>query len=145
MRAGISDSDLFPLTPGQTFTRVIDMRQIIQNTPSGPSRPFGGGLQSKVYTIYLPASFKGIIGTASVPLRAAANLTCNPPMLGTFAAANIQDITLQASALRLSSVFQVIGDEDSTFISPADGVHVNGDCAAQNLTDDCNALFDAGS
>ena len=144
MRAGISYSDLFPLTPGQTFTRVIDMRQIMQNTPSGPSRPLGGGLQSKIYTLYLPASFKGITGTTSVPHGAAANLTRNPPMLGNFAAANLQDVTLQASALRLSSVFPVIGDVDSTFVSPADGVHVNGDCAAQNLTDDSNALFDAG-
>lgn len=144
MRAGMSDSDLFALNPGQTFTRVIDMRQIMQNIPSGPSTPLGGGLQPKVYTVHPPASFKGIVGTASVPLGAAADLSGDPPTLGNFAAANLQDVTLQANALRLSSVFPVIGDVDSTFMSPADGIHVNADCAAQNLTDDSNALFDAG-
>lgn len=144
MRAGMSDSDLFFLAPGQIFTRVVDMRQIMQNIPSGPSKPLGAGLQPKVYTVYLPASYKGVTGTASISHRAAADLTGNPVTLGNYAAANLQDITLQADPLRLSSVFPVIGNLDTTFTSPADGIHVNGDCTAQNLTDDSNALFDAG-
>ena len=144
MRAGVSNSDLFPLNPGQTFIRIIDVRQIMQNIPSGPSGPLGAGLQPKAYTIRLPVSFKGMAGTASVPVGANADLTGNPPTLGNFAAANLEDITLQAAPLRLSSVFPVIGTVDSTFTSAADGIQVNGDCAAQNLTDDSNALFDAG-
>ncbi len=144
MRAGMSDSDLFSLTSGQTFTRVIDMRQIMQNIPSGPSGPLGAGRQPKIYTVYLPASFKGVTGTASIPLGAAADLTGNPPRLGNFTAANLQDVTLQADPLRLSSVFPVIGNVDTTFASPADGIRISGDCAAQNLTDESNALFDAG-
>lgn len=144
MRAGISNSDLYPLKAGQNFTRVIDMRQIMQNVPSGPSEPLGAGLQPKIYTVYLPVSFKGITGPVSVPLGAAADLTGNPPTLGNFAAANLQDVTLQANPLRLSSIFPIIGNVDSTFTSSADGIHMDSDCVAQNLTDDSNALFDAG-
>lgn len=144
MRAGMSNSDLFPLNPGQTFTRVVDIRQIMQNVPSGPSEPLGAGLQPKAYTVSLPASFKGITATASVPSEAIAHLTGDSPTLGNFAAANLEDVTLQANPLRLSSIFPIIGNADPTFTSSADGIHVNGDCAAQNLTDESNALFDTG-
>ena len=144
MRASVSESDFYTLSSGQTLNRLIDMRQIMQSVPSGPSPPLGAGLQKKVYTIHLPRSFKGITGTVSVPSGAVANFAADPPRLGNFAAADLQDVTLQASPLRLSSIFPVIGNVDVTFTSPADGVHVNGDCLTQNLTDDSNALFDAG-
>ena len=144
MRGGMSSSDLYTLTPGQAYYRVVDLRQIMQDLPSGPSPPQGAGLAPKVFTIAPPPSFKGIIGDASAAIAVASDLTSSPVTLGDLSHSNLQDITVASTPLKLSAVFPLIGDVSSSFVSPADGAHADGECAAQNLTDIANALFDAG-
>lgn len=146
MRAGMSEGDFFQLAPGQSYYRTIDLRQIMQNLPSGPSQPSGADLAQKVFTIYPPRSFKGFIGNPSVPAEAAADLTGNPPTLGDFTSANLQDIAVFSKPQKYNAVFPLIaaGNLDPSFKSDPNGVQVDTDCAAQNLTDSSDALFDAG-
>ena len=144
MRAGMSSSDLYPLAAGQTYYRTIDLRQIMQNLPSGPSTPSGAGLAPKVFTIAPPLSFKGIVGDASAVVEALATLKANAPTLGDMATSNLQDITVTSTPTRLSAVFPILGDVSPSFMSSGDGAHVDSDCTAQSLTQMSDALFDAG-
>lgn len=144
MRAGMSSSDLYPLQAGQTYTRTVDLRQILQDLPSGPSKPSGAGLAAKLFTMSLPASFKGIVGDASSVIEALAALDANPPRMGDLSNSNIKDITIGSTPTRLSAVFPILGDLNPSFKSTGDGMHVANDCTAGDLTETTNALLDAG-
>ncbi|KAL8829198.1 MAG: hypothetical protein Q9191_002149 [Dirinaria sp. TL-2023a] len=144
MRAGLSSSDLYPLAAGQTYYRTVDLRQIMQNLPSGPSMPSGAGLAPKVFTIAPPLSVKGVAGDASAVVEALAALTASPPTLGDMATSNLQDITVASTPTRFSAVFPILGDIRPSFMSSGDGAHVDSDCTAQSLTQMSDGLFDAG-
>ncbi len=144
MRAGFSSNDLYTLTPGNTYYRTVDLRQCLQNLPSGPSAPLGSGFTPKVFTIAPPPSFKGFIGDPSTVIASPANFDSKPKTLGDLSQSNLQDITVSSTPTRFSAVFPLIGYVDSSFGSPADGAHVDGNCTGQDLTDMSNALFDTG-
>ena len=140
MRAGVSNSDLYSMEPGQNFTRVFDVRQFLQSIPSGPT-----GLYPKEISLSSPSSFKGVIGTVAIAPEAAASLNSQPPTLGDFASAGLTDITLTANILEMSLRFPIYSNLDSSFAATAgDGIQLNSDCKAQNATNMSNALFDAG-
>ncbi|KAL8708686.1 MAG: hypothetical protein Q9225_007566 [Loekoesia sp. 1 TL-2023] len=142
MRAGMSDSDFYRLAPGQKFTRIFDLRQVMQNVPNGPS-----GKTPKTITVSLPVAFKGVSHTGSytVPTAASADLTSLPPRLGDFSATGLQDITLTSRRLSLQldfPIFQVDGAGDS---SPHNGFVLDtNDCKVQDAQSMTDALFDAG-
>ena len=144
MRAGMSRSDLYPLAAGQTYYRTVDIRQIMQNLPSGPSTPFGAELAPKVFTIAPPLSFKGLVSDGSAVVEALPALHATPPTFGDMATSNLQDITVTSTPTRLSAVFPILGDLNPSFMSSGDGAHVDSDCKAQDLTQMSDALFDAG-
>lgn len=139
MRAGVSSSDLYSLESGQNFTKILDVRQFLQSIPSGPT-----GSQTKLINLSLPSSFKGVIGNVSIAPRAAASLNSQPPTLGDFASSGLTDITVTAEILQLSLRFPVYQNLDSSFAAVEDGIQLNSDCKAQNVTDMSNALIDAG-
>ncbi|KAL8833278.1 MAG: hypothetical protein Q9176_008046 [Flavoplaca citrina] len=144
MRASMSSNDFYSLAPREFFSRTIDIRQIMQNLPSGPSTPQGAGLGDKVFTITTPAAYKGVIGDASAVVAALANLDSSPKNLGDLGTSNLQDITVASTTARFSNVFPLFPEADSTYFSPADGTHTATECAAQDLADVSNAIFDAG-
>ncbi|KAL8906116.1 MAG: hypothetical protein Q9171_006407 [Xanthocarpia ochracea] len=144
MRASMSSNDFYSLAPRESFSRTIDIRQIMQNLPSGPSTPLGGGLGDKLFTITTPAAYKGVIGDPSAVVAALANLNSNPKHLGDLGTSNLQDITVAAKTTRFGNVFPLFPEVDSTYFSPADGTHAATECAAQDLADVSNAIFDAG-
>ena len=139
MRAGVSNSDLYSMEPGQNFTRVFDVRQFLQTIPSGPT-----GSYPKAISLYLPSSLKGVIGTVAIAPEAAASLNSQPPKLGDFASAGLTDITLTANPLELSLRFPIYQSLDSSFAAASDGIQLNSDCKSRNATNMSNALFDAG-
>lgn len=139
MRAGLSSSDLYSLEPGQSFTKVLDVRQFLQSIPSGPS-----GSHSKVINLSLPSSFRGVSGTVAIPPKAAASLDSQPPTLGDFASSGLTDISLRANILQLSLRFPMYQNLDPSLNAPDDGIQDNNDCKDQNATEMSNALFDAG-
>ncbi len=139
MRAGVSNSDLYTLEPGQNFTKFVDVRQFLQNIPSGPT-----GSYPKAISLSLPSSFKGISGAVSIAPEAAANLNSQPPTLGDFASSGLTDITLTANILKLSLRFPIYQNLDPSFTAAEDGIQLNSDCKAQNATTMSNTLFDAG-
>ena len=138
MRAGVSNSDLYSLEPGQDFTKVLDVRVFLQSIPSGPT-----GSLPKTISLSLPSSFKGVSGTVSIPPEAAASLKSQLPTLGDFASSGLTDITLTANVLQLSLRFPIYQSLDPSFVAADDGIQLNKNCKAQNTTDMSNALFDA--
>lgn len=138
MRAGVSNSDLYSLEPGQNFTKVLDVRVLLQSIPSGPT-----GSLPKAISLSMPTSFKGVNGTVSIPPEAAASLNSQPPTLGDFASSGFTDITLTANVLQLSLRFPIYQSLDPSFVAADDGIQLNKNCKAQNATDMSNALFDA--
>ena len=139
MRAGVSNSDLYSIEPGQNFTRVFDVRQFLQTIPSGPT-----GSYPRVISLYLASSLKGVIGTVNIAPEAAASLDSQPPTLGDFASAGLTDITLTTNILELSLRFPIYQNLDPSFAAADDGIQLNSDCKAQNAANMSNALFDAG-
>lgn len=141
MRAGVTNDDLYDILPGQTFSRVFDMRQFLQSVPSGPT-----ALQPKTISISLPQVFKGIShsGSYQIPGAAASDITATPP-IGDFSAAGLQDISLSSRPLKLSYNFPIFPDLDPGYSNSADGIQIQtADCQNQNFTDLSNAIFDAG-
>ena len=140
MRSGMTSSDLYTLAPGQTFTRIFDVRQFLQNVPSGPS-PY----RQKVIQIIPPASFQGISsGTPfTLPAEAAADLVSG--RLGNLAAAGLVEITLQANPLRLAYTFPIYRNSPPDVSQPADGVKLDTvTCSSQqDASDLSNAIADA--
>ena len=141
MRSGMTNSDLYVLEPQQTFTKILDLRGFLQSLPSGPS-----GLHPKVIQISLPPIFQGIAheGAYSVPPEAAADGSGQRLILGDFSAAGLEEITLEATPLRLAFQFpifqQVFND-----IGPADGTQLaTTQCTGSNATGDSDALVEAG-
>ncbi|KAL8780796.1 MAG: hypothetical protein Q9213_006297 [Squamulea squamosa] len=144
MRASMSSNDFYSLAPQEVFSRTIDIRQIMQNLPSGPSAPQGAGLGDKIFTVTPLAAYKGVIGDASAVVAAVANFQSSPKTLGDMAKSNLQDITVMSTTQRFSNVFPLFREADSTYLGPTDGIHAATDCAAQDLTDISDAIFDAG-
>ncbi|KAL8920384.1 MAG: hypothetical protein Q9208_006265 [Pyrenodesmia sp. 3 TL-2023] len=140
MRASMSSNDFYSLAPRESFSRTIDIRQIMQNLPGGPSSRLG----NTGFTITTVAAYKGVIGDASAVVAALANLDSSPKKLGDLGTSNLQDITVASMTGRFSNVFPLFRNADSTYVSPADGTHSAPDCAAQDLADVSNAIFDAG-
>ena len=146
MRAGVSNSDLYDMPPGQKFTRVFDLRQFLQNVPSGPTT-----LYPKVIKISLPSTYKGIshTGTYQIPATAAADLTSLPPRLGgsphrlgDFSSAGLKDISVDSNNLQTSLYFPIFSGESSQS-SANDGLQLDSnDC--QGVTGLSDAIADAG-
>ena len=136
MRAGVSNNDLYTLEPGQNFTKFMDVRQFLQNTPSGPN-----GSYPTMISLSLPSSFKGISGAVSIAPEAAANLASQSLRLGDFASSGLTDLTLTANILRLSLQFPIYQNLDPSFTAATDGIQLNSDCKAQNATTMSDALF----
>lgn len=140
MRSGITNDDLYRFGPGENFTRVYDLRQFLQSIPSVPH-----GLYTKTIQIIPPNTFQGVvsIGPYSVPQAAAAYLA--EGTLGNFAAAGLEDVTLQADTLNVALNFPIYHNPDPEDLMPADGVQLDtASCSGQNATDLSNAIFDAG-
>lgn len=141
MRAGMTSEDLYDIPPGQNFTRIFDLRQVLQSVPSGPTT-----LWPKVIRISLPSDYKGIshTGPYNIAVEAAADLTSVPPQLGDFSASGLQDISLSSDALPLPLYFPIFPNQpDGSNVN--DGLRLDlGDCQAQNATDLSDAIFDAG-
>ena len=144
MRAGLSSSDLYTMVPGHIFNQTVDLRQVMQTLPSGPSPPQGARLAKTVFTVALPPTYKGIVGDASAVIAVPPDFSSAPKKLGDQFHSNLQDIGIECMPLRLSASFPLIGDVDPTFASSADGAHIDSQCTAQNLTDLSDALADAG-
>ena len=143
MRAGMSSSDLYSLAAGQTYYRTVDLRQIMQNLPSGPSTPSGAELTKKVFTIALPTSYRGIVGNPSAVVEAAAGLNSSHPTLADLSVSNLHEITVTSRSLKLSAVFPILGDLNPSFASLDDGMRMDRECAAdKNIPD---TIFDAGA
>ncbi|KAL9591790.1 MAG: hypothetical protein Q9179_007367 [Wetmoreana sp. 5 TL-2023] len=143
MRAGMSDSDFHHLAPGDRFQRIFDLRQVLQNLPGAPGRQ-----TSQTITIALQTGFKGIShpGNYAVPAAAAADLTSNPPRLGDFSAAGLQDITLTSHRISLRFDFPIFPANGTGKSSPPDGIHLDSDnCQGQDANSLADALFDAGT
>ncbi|KAL8724503.1 MAG: hypothetical protein Q9181_006795, partial [Wetmoreana brouardii] len=143
MRAGMSDSDFQHLAPGDRHTRIFDLRQVLQNLPGAPS-----GQTSQTITIALPTGFQGIshTGEYTVPAAAAADLSSNPPQLGDFSAAGLQDITLTSRRISLQLDFPIFPTNGTGNSSPPDGIHLDNDnCQGQDANSLADALFDAGT
>ena len=142
MRAGLSSSDLYPLAAGQTYYRTVDLRQVMQNLPSGPSTPSGAGLSKKIFTVALPTSYIGIIGNPSAVVEAAAGLNSSHPTLADLSVSNLHEITVASSPIRLSAVFPILGDLSPSFASLDGGLRMDCECLAdKNISD---SIFDAG-
>ncbi len=140
MRSGISNNDLYVLKPGQTFSRIYDIRQFLQSIPSVKH-----GLYTKTIQIIPPATFQGVMsnGPYNVPAEAAADLSSGT--LGNFAAARLIDIRLQAKVLLTAHNFPIYQNPDPGDSIPADGVQLDtASCMGQNATDLSNTIFDAG-
>lgn len=107
MRSGISNNDLYVLKPGQTFSRIYDIRQFLQSIPSVKH-----GLYTKTIQIIPPATFQGVMsnGPYNVPAEAAADLSSGT--LGNFAAARLIDIRLQAKVLLTAHNFPIYQNPD---------------------------------
>lgn len=138
MRAGVFNSDLYSLAPGETYEKVLDLRQILQNLGSG-----GSGLQRRRITMSLPPSFQGIMSTGPIPLEANADLTTSPIRLGNFALAGLQDISVTSEPFPGSLDFPLFRLATIADPGPADGIQVHSSCAPPNATDS-DAIFDAG-
>ena len=142
MRAGMSSSDLYSLAAGQTYYRTVDLRQVMQNLPSGPSTPSGAGLTKKVFTVALPTSYRGIIGNPWAVVQAAAGLNSSHPTLADLSVSNLHKIIVTSSPIKLSAVFPMLGDLSPSFANPDDGMRMDSECAAdKNISD---AIFDTG-
>ena len=142
MRAGLSSSDLYHLVAGQTYYRTVDLRQVMQNLPSGPSTPSGAGLAKKIFTVALPASYQGIIGNPSAVVEVAAGLNSSHPILADLSVSNLHEFTVTSSPTRLSAVFPLLGDLSPSFASLDGGLRMDGECLAdKNISD---TIFDAG-
>lgn len=142
MRAGMTNDDFYDLLPGQNLTRTFDLRQSLQNIPSGPTTRL-----PKVVKVQLPLVLKGIVhsGSYQIPLAAAADFTVQPPRFGDFSAAGLQDINLSSKPFKRTLYFPIFVDLETGYHSPPDGIHVQtADCQAQNFSDLSNAIFDAG-
>ncbi|KAL9605003.1 MAG: hypothetical protein Q9219_000191 [cf. Caloplaca sp. 3 TL-2023] len=138
MRAGMSGSDLYHLSPGQRFTRIFDLRQMLYSIPSSPS-----GQTRKTITVSLPTAFKGIfhLNAYAVAAAASADLTGVYPRLGNFSTVPLHDVSLTSARLALQlklPLFQTGGTADR---SPPDGIIIDPtDCKGQRMGE---ALFDA--
>ncbi len=142
MRAGMTNDDFYDLLPGQNLTRTFDLRQSLQNIPSGPTTRL-----PKVVKVQLPLVLKGIVhsGSYQIPPAAAADFTVQPPRFGDFSAAGLQDINLSSKPFKRTLYFPIFVDLETGYHSPPDGIHVQtADCQAQNFSDLSNAIFDAG-
>ena len=137
---GITNEDLQVLAPGQTFTRIFDLRQLLQNVQSGPS-PFN----PKRITIDLPQSFQGARTTGPYDVPAAAAPDLKNGHLGDFAAAKLIEITLTAGSLIDALTFPVFQNSPADLTVPADGVQLDTTtCSGDNATQLNDAIFDAG-
>lgn len=135
MRKEISGSDFFVMRPGQSYSRTIGLRQVMQDVSSGFSKVSGASLENEVFTMYLSASFEGFVGDVSVVIFIAMPASSN---VGTIMA-SLEDIVVRGEIMRDSAVFAMIatGNLDPTFTSKPDGIRLKTGRAAQN------ALFNA--
>lgn len=139
MHSGITNDDLFALNPQEKFSRVFDVRQLLESIPSVKH-----GLYTKTIQIIPPSTFQGIAsdGPYNVPSAATANLARG--ILGNFAAAGLEEITLEANTLSMALNFPIYQSPDPGDSIPADGVQMDTtSCTGQNATDVSNAIFDA--
>lgn len=126
MRAGMTNDDFYDLLPGQNLTRTFDLRQSLQNIPSGPTTRL-----PKVVKVQLPLVLKGIVhsGSYQIPPAAAADFTVQPPRFGDFSAAGLQDINLSSKPFKRTLYFPIFVDLETGYHSPPDGIHVQtADC-----------------
>ena len=137
MHAGLSANDFHTLAPGQTFSRTIDLRQIMQDVATGPSSPPD---QPKQFTVHLPTIFMGIRGPLNISAKSVADPFAVPPRLGDIDSTPLERLNCYGFPGRFSFVFPVIGNTDPGFASPANGLQVDDDCSAQNLTEVSNAI-----
>ena len=139
MHSGMTNSDFYTFSPGQSFSRIYDLRQFLQSIPSGPSN-----LQYRQIQIIPPTTFQGVSssGAINVPAEAAADLANGK--LGNFAAAGLVDITLQAQPLARSFTFPIYSNVDPPSSIPSDGVQLDQvSCTGQNASDLSDAIADA--
>lgn len=142
MRAGMTNDDFYDLLPGQNLTKTFDLRQFLQDIPSGPTTRL-----PKVIKVQLPLAFKGIMhsGSYQIPPTAAADFTVQPSRFGDFSAAGLQDIKLISETFKRSLYFPIFVDLETGYRSPPDGIHIQtADCQTQNFSDLSDAIFDAG-
>ena len=136
LRAGIRTSDLYSLAAGQTYSRTVDLRQVMQNLPSGPSTPSGASLTKKIFTVALPTSYRGVTGDPSALFKAAAVANSSYPTLEDLAAHNLRVLTVASSHIKLSAIFPMLGDLSPSFASSDDGMRVDGECTVdKNISD----------
>ncbi|KAI4270881.1 MAG: hypothetical protein LQ337_006410 [Flavoplaca oasis] len=140
MRAGMSNTDFHHLEPDAVFSRSIDLRSLIQVVPEGRS----GNI-----TVSLPGGFTGISHTANwtVPAAAMANLSADPPRLGDFSAAGLQDISLSARRLALELNFPLFADDGVVNPKPYDplgGIEIDKSCPVLNGTSMADILSSVG-
>ncbi|KAL8673494.1 MAG: hypothetical protein Q9168_002100 [Polycauliona sp. 1 TL-2023] len=141
MRAGMNDSDFYHLDPKAPFQRYIDLRSLLQVVPPG---------RSGKITVALPGGFTGMSHTGewTPPAAAAANFTTNPPQLGDFSAAQLQDISLTSRRLTLELKFPVPSNDgivDSIARNPLVQIQVDDSCRDRKGTDMVDALNDTAN
>ncbi|KAL8646865.1 MAG: hypothetical protein Q9226_006678 [Calogaya cf. arnoldii] len=139
MRAGMSNTDFHELKANAVFSRTIDLRSLLQVVPEGRS----GNI-----TVALPGGFKGISHTGpwTVPVAAAAQLV-DPPQLGDYSAAGLQDISLTSRPLAVElsfPIFETDGVVDPIPRETIGGIEVRDSCQGQNGTNMTDIVFDAG-
>lgn len=140
VRSGITNNDFHTLEPGQNFTRIYDLRQFLQDIPSGPTR-YG----PKSIQIIPPTTFQGIMSSAplNIPKEAAADLSHGN--LGQYSAAGLKSISLLAAPYNVQLNFPVYQNSRHTVSSPSDGVKLDsGTCTGANATNLTNYILDAG-
>ena len=136
----MTTEDFYSLPTGETFSRTYDLRQFLQDIPSGPS-----GAQSKAIQISLPTSFQGHIEDGSYTLPLAAKADLGSGKLGVYDAAFVGEVTLQAESLKVALDFPIYQDAMSGVLDLNDGLIMdNASCRDQSSTDMLDALFDAG-
>ena len=140
MRAGMSNTDFHHLESDAVLSRGIDLRSLIQVVPEGRS----GNI-----TVALPGGFKGTSHTENwtVPAAAMANLSADPPRLGDFSAAGLQDISLSAQRLALELNFPIFDDDGVVNPKPYDpigGIEIDKSCPVLNGTSMADILSSTG-
>lgn len=140
LRSGITNNDFHTLEPGQNITRIYDLRQFLQNIPSGPTRH-----GPKTIQIIPSTSFQGIVSSKplNIPSEAAADLPRGH--LGQYAAAGLQAISLLAAPYKVQLDFPIYRSSRQTTPNSSNGITIDtSTCISTNATALASYITDAG-